>query len=196
MNLLSIAELAWRQVFPNPGDESAITREEFIETAIGEYAYQMLLFYWKVIADEGYFIFPSNLLTEVSLPVVNNTIDLSGLKVFRGLPSDLWLQNVGGIGCECEYVKSSINMSQLLCDDDAAPDDTRTYIPIGKQLKFPQGTHTTPLTIIYANQGEGLDADTIEVDDAIGAIVRVRLIEIYAGKTGKEDTTNNSNSEQ
>ncbi len=31
-------------------------------------------------------------------------------------------------------------------------------------------------------------------DEAVGAIVRTRLIEIYGGKTSQEDQTNNENS--
>jgi hypothetical protein len=42
--------------------------------------------------------------------------------------------------------------------------------------------------------GENVDGD-IEIDDAIAAIVRTRLNEIYLGKIPKEDITNNSSSD-
>lgn len=84
-------------------------------------------------------------------------------------------------------------MSQLLCGDDSKPDEARTYYPLGKQIVFPLGVHKNPLPIIYANRGDELD-DDIEIDDGIAAIVRTRLIDIYGGKTGTEDVTNNTNS--
>ncbi len=32
-NLLSIAELAWKQLFPNPGAQNAVSKGEFVATA-------------------------------------------------------------------------------------------------------------------------------------------------------------------
>ncbi len=83
-------------------------------------------------------------------------------------------------------------MSQLMCEDDSLGDDAKTYFVVGKVIKFPNGTHKTPLPIIYANNGEKVNGQ-IEVDDAIGGIVRTRLIEIYGGKIGKEDKSNDLN---
>lgn len=194
-NLRSIAELAWRQMFPNPSDETKLKKEDFIATARSEYAYQMLLFYWNEKQREGYWNIPSYLLTEVEKDIVNDEMDISDLKILFSLPQEIWLQNIGGIKCECQYVKSDVNKSQLLCDDDSLGDDVRTYYTIGKKIKFPQGVHADKLTIIYANNGNAID-DNIEVDDAVAGIVRRSLIEIYTGKTGQEDKTNNSNSDQ
>ena len=194
-NLLEIAQVAYDQLYPNADDETALDIEHFIASAKLEYSYQMLLFYWKVKNDEGYFEFPSYLLSEKELPVVNNKIDISSLKVFRSLPMDLWLQNVGGLNCGCKYVKSSVNAAQLFCGDDTMSNEVRTFIPLSNEIIFPLGTHTNNLSIIYANMGENVN-DRIEVEDSIGAVVRTRLIEIFGGgKTGKEDLTNNTNSE-
>lgn len=193
-NLLEIAEVAYRQLFPNPSDQEKITLEEFIASAKTEAAWQM----WKLSkeekAREGYFNIPSYLLTEVELPVVNNEVDISTLKVLRSLSDDAWLVNVGGHGCECHYMKTDINMSQLMCDDDSAGELTKTYLPLGNKIKFPKGAHKDKVTIIYANMGEKINR-RIEVDDAIAKMVRDYLITIYGGKVGKEDVTNNSNPE-
>lgn len=182
-------------MFPNPGDENKISREEFIATGRSEYSYQLWL---KILADRrenGELEIPSYLLSEIELEVVNKEIDVSGLKIMRSLPFETWLQNIGGINCECRYVKSTLNHSQLLCDDDSLNDGDRTYYAVGKKIKFPQGTHKEKLGITYANNGENVDGN-IEVDDAIGGMVRRTLIQIYAGGIGKEDKTNNSNPEQ
>ena len=168
--------------------------DEFIVTAKGEYAYQMLLLYWKEKREEGFFNIPSNLLSTTKLDVVNNKADISELGIFRGFPSDIWLQNVGGLGCSCKYVKTDVNKAQLLCEDDSLPDEARTFLPLANEILFPKGVHENPITIIYANMGENVDGD-IEIDDAIAAIVRTRLNEIYLGKIPKEDVTNNSSSD-
>ncbi len=190
--LQSISEESWRQIFPNPSDENAVSLEEFIATSKTEFAYQSLLMSWKIKQQDGEWEIPSYLLTEVEKDVNNDEIDISDLKVFRAFPQEMWLQQVGS-NCDCKYIKSSLNKTQLLCDDDSLADTDKTYYPIGKKIKFPKGTHSNKLNIVYANMGEGLNG-LMEVDDALGGIVRTRLIEIYAGKTGTEDKTNNTNS--
>lgn len=193
-DLLSIAELAWRQIFPKGKDENKVLKEQFQADAKSEYAYQIWV---KILAEkreEGGIEIPSYLLTEKELEVIDNEMDISGLKIMRSLPSETWLQNVGGFGCKCNYVKSTVNLSQVLCDDDSLDDADRTYYPIGKKIIFPSGTHSDKVKIIYANNGELVDGK-IEVDDAIGGIVRRSLIELYIGKVGPEDKTNNSSSD-
>jgi len=194
-NLLSIAEQAWRQLFPNPGDEAKITKEEFVATSKTEYAYQLWL---KLMADkreEGVMEVPSYLLSEVDLDVQDNVMDISSLKIMRSIPWEQWLQNIGGINCLCKYVKSTLNHAQLLCDDDGIGDNDKTYYVVGKKIKFPRGTHSNNLSLTYVNSGEKIDG-SIEVEDSIGGIVRRSLIEIYGGKIGPEDTTNNTNGEK
>ena len=158
MNLKEVADLSWSQIFPQGANNTAIQKEEFIRTAYGEFAYQKLLMVWKTKADEGYYEVDSYLLTEVEKEIVNNEMDISDLKYFKSLPMEVWLQNVGGV-CDCKYVKSSVNLTQLLCDDDSMDDAVKPYYPLGKKIVFPKGTHRTPLKIIYANMGEELNAE-------------------------------------
>lgn len=192
-NLKSIAEQAYLQCFPNRNDETDISLEEFIETAKNEYAYQFLLWYWKEKNTEGFFNIPGNLSSEEEFEVIDNEIDITHLEIMSRLPNDLWLQNIGGLTCDCKYVKSNINQTQLLQDDDSMGGLIKPYLIVGRKIKFPQGTHKNKLLIIYANSGRGLN-DWIEVDDAIGSLVRNRLIEIFLGKIMPEDKTNTSSS--
>lgn len=194
-NLLSIAEQAWRQLFPGPSDEVKVKKEEFIATAKTEYALQLWTKLMAEKREEGYFNVPSYLLSEAELPVENDVMDISSLKIMRSIPWETWLANVGGINCECPYVKTTFNMAQILCDDDSLPDNARTYYAVGKKVKFPKGVHKTPLPITYANSGEKIDG-SIEVEDSIAGMVRRTLIEIYGGKIGTQDVTNNTNPEQ
>lgn len=190
-NLNSIAELAFLQLFPSGNDETKVKKEQFLADAKSEYAYQLWL---KILADRrenGELEIPSYLLSEIELEVENNQMDVSSLKIMRSLPWETWLQNIGGIECKCRYIKSTINNSQLLCDDDSLNVGDKTYYAVGKKIKFPLGVHSSPLEITYANEGTEIDGN-IEVDAAIGAVVRRALIEIYGGKVGKEDKTNNS----
>lgn len=194
-SLLSIAELVWRQLHPNPKDEVKVKKEQVIADAKTEYAYNLWL---KAKADkreDGYFEVPSYLLTEIELDVVDNQIDISKLKIMRSLDWEVWLQNVGGVDCDCRYVKSTLNQAQIFCDDDSLGDDARTFYVVGKKIKLPQGAHKKTLPIIYANNGQLVDGD-IEVDDAIGAMVRRSLLQLYLGNEGPEDKTNNSNSDK
>lgn len=192
MTLQAVCELSWRQIFPKPSSQTPVTKEEFIATGRAEFAYQILLLAWKERGDEGYFQIPSYLLTEVSKDVVNNEMDISDLKYFKRLPQEVWLQNIGGMGCNCKYVKSDVNLAKLLCDDDSLDDVAKTYFILGTKIKFPKGVHTTPLPIIYANMGDDASG-TLEIDDAIAALVRQRLNELYLGKVPPTDITDNNN---
>lgn len=195
-SLKSIADLTWRQLFPKGSDETKITREEFLATAKSEYGYQFWIKSKADKAEDGEFYVPSYLLTEDILEVKDNEADISKLKsagkaVMQGMDQDMWLQNIGGIGCECTYIRTTVNRAQALCGDDSLPDDVKTYLVIGNKIKFPRGTHTTSLPIIYANNGSKVNSD-IEVDEVIGAMVRRGLLELYAGKVGAEDVINDS----
>lgn len=193
-NLKEVAQLAYDQIFCNPTDEEKVHRVDFYETARLEYAYQFLLWYWKEKALEGWFNIPGNLSSEHELDVVNDEVDISKLDIMSRLPNDMWVQNIGGLTCDCKYIKSNINQTQLLCGDDSMPEEYKPYVIVGKKIKFPKGTHTTPISIIVANSGKSID-DSVEVDDSIAAIVRTRLIQIYGGQMGVEDKSNNSNAE-
>lgn len=192
MILQDVAELAYLQLFPHSSDETSATKEEFIATARVLYASMMWVQARNEKNQEGYYNVPSSLLSEVEKDVVNNEIDISDLNILRGLPSEVFIQNIGGLTCECEYIKSTVNTSQLLCDDEAL-EGYKTYFVVGNRIRFPRGTHKKKLPIIYANSGENVDGVTY-IDDVVGGLLRDKLIETYGGKTGKEDETNNSSS--
>lgn len=192
MNLKEIAALSFSQIFPKAAGKAPVDIVEFERTAINEFAYQSLLMAWKEKADEGYFDIPGYLLTEVEKDIENNTMDISDLKYFKSLPMGVWLVNIGGMDCHCKYIKSSANLNNLLCDDDSLDDAARPYYQLGKKIVFPKGTHATKLSITYANIGQDIDGK-IEVDEAIGALVRNRLNEIYLGRVPPADITNNQN---
>lgn len=192
-NLKEISEVSWLQLFPNAGDENAVDREDFVSTAKSEYSYQI----WRKIKEDkreyGECDIPSQLLGEAEMEVVNNEIDLSTLNIMRGIDQELWLQDVGGINCDCTYIKSTVNNWKALCDDDSLPDDARIFYPVGLKIKFPLGAHAEKVPIIYAKSPEDID-DVIEVDDAIAGMIRRSLIEIYGNRIGVEDKKNDSNS--
>ena len=192
-SLKSVAEQCWSQLFPRPNDEEAVDREDFVATAKNIFALEL----WKKLKEDkllyGECDIPSYLLSETKLEVKDNEMDISSLKIMRSIDQELWLQDIGGIACDCIYVKSTLNNTKILCDEDSLPDNAKTYYPIGKKIKFPLGVHDSPLSITFANSGEDIDGD-IQIDDAIAGIVRVRLIEIYGGKIGTEDKENDSSS--
>lgn len=194
-NLLSVAEQAWRQLNPNPTDETATKVEEYIATAKSEYCYQLWL---KIKADkreDGRYDVPGYLLSEKEVEVVSNEVDVSELNALLTLENDLWIQNIGGFTCECPYVRTTVNLMNTLIDDDSLPSNARRYYTIKNKIKFPDGVHKDKLSIIYANNGENID-ERIEIEESLAGIVRRSLIDIYMGKTGKEDKTNDTNSQE
>lgn len=194
-DLNSVAELAWKAIFPEGSDETKVKKEQFIADAKLFYANEVWLKIMATKREDGEIEVPSYLLSEKEIDVVNNVMDLSELKILRSLPFEIWLQNLGGLNCECRYVKTTFNLAQVLCDDDSLSDSDKTYYPLGKKIKFPKGVHKTPLSITYANGGENVNG-AIEIDDQIAASIRIALTALYLGKVGKEDKTNNSNNEQ
>ena len=191
MNLLEVAELAWSQIFPHPTDDAAITKEEFITTAKVQYPLQMWTMARNTKNEEGVYDVPPNILVQSNpLPVVDNKIDISKLNIMMGLPNQCYLQNIGGLTCSCKYVKSTVNVSQIMCDtDDGLGDNVKTYFILGKEIHFPKGTHADKLTIIYASSGIENDG-LYEIDDVVAGLIQQQLILIYGNKIGKEDTSN------
>lgn len=192
MNLKEICELSWQQIFPEGQVTTPIPKESFIRTGYAEFAFFTWVAYLNEKNQEGYAETPSYLLTEIELDVVKNEMDISDLKYFKSLPQEVWLQKIGEEGCKCKYVKSTVNLNQLLCDDDSLDDATRTYYVLGKKIKFPKGVHKTPLSLTYANMGEDANG-SIEVDEAIASQIREKLNQIYLGKVALADVTNNNN---
>lgn len=191
-SLKETAELAWLQVFPLANDETPITKEQFISDAKTQYSWEVWRLSKEEKAQEGVFNIPSSLMTEVSLDVKDNKIDISELNVLRSLTNDKWLINIGGLTSKCKYIASNVNNAQLLEDDDSLPDDSKTYLVVGNSIQFPHGTFKNPESIIYANNGLSLDAEEVQIDDSLAAIIRTKLIDIYQRKE-PVDNTNNSN---
>ncbi len=189
-SLQAIAEDIWLQI--GGGNDEARTQLEQVEQAATiEYAWQMLQMAWRDKRENGEYTVPSYLSREVELKVVNNEADISKLNILKGFPSEMWLQQIGDVS-GCTYTKTTVNQAQLMADDDSMPDDSRTYLVIGEKIRFPRGTHSDKLPMIYANDGSDLDGKETFVDDAIAALVSERLLQKYLGKVVPEDVTNNS----
>ena len=193
MILNEIAELVYKQLQPTSGGTPTIHLEEFKSSARAEFAYQSLLMAWREKKEEGYFTIPSYLLKTVTKQVKDNLIDISDLDYFKSLPNEVWLQDLGNGKCGCRFVKSTVNHNKLLCEDDSLDDNAVTFVLIGNIIVFDRKLPVKELTITYADKGENVNGE-LEVDDAIGAIVRERLISLYMGKIAPNDETNNSNS--
>lgn len=191
VTLNSIAEEAWRQI-GSAKDEARIPLGVVQATALNEYSYQLLLLAWKERRDDGYYTVPSEILSEADIKVVNNEADISNLPILRSLPWESYIQGIDETNCDCKYIKSTVNLSKILCDDDSLGND-KTFYLLGNKMKFPKGAHSPDLKLIYANDGSALNGEETFVSEAVGALVRQRLIDIYLGKTVPADTTNNSN---
>ncbi len=193
-SLNEISQLVYDQVFPLPRGKNSIDIEDFKAAARIEYAAAMWIYRQEQISSDGYFQMPSDLLTEIELPVNNNEIDLSELQYLSALPNDLWLQNLGGVNCDCKYLKTTFNLAQILCDDDSADSGTHYYYIIGKKIKFIKKPHANKLPLTYANNGDGV-SDDVEVNEYVGVKVKDKLIAIY-GRKLPVDITQDQNPNQ
>lgn len=186
-----IGQLILNALRPTPTDETDIQVEEIITSLKIQYALAMWTMARNTKNQDGEFEVPSNILAQSDpLPVVNNEMDISGLNILRGLPSETWLQRVGGLTCECDYVKTTVNKAAIFCDvEDGLAETVKTYYVLGKKIFFPKGTHANSLPIIYAMSGEDIEGD-FEVDDVVGAIIQQQVLTMYLGRTGMEDKNN------
>jgi hypothetical protein len=171
-----------------------LTREDFLASAKSIYAEALFLRAKEEARNEGQWNIPSVLLNEKEIDVEDGEISLKELNVLYGIPDEKWIVNIGGLNCGCNYVKTNTNRLQVLCDDDSLDDTDRRFYVLGKKIKFPDGTHSTKLSLTYA--GTDKINDKIEIDEALGSLVRRELINLYGNKIGPEDTTNNSNNEK
>jgi hypothetical protein len=194
MTLLEIAQVAFDQLNPKPSDETALDREHFISAAKTEFAWQMWRQSKEEAAMEGEYNPPSYLLTEKDFEVMDNEIDLTEIEFLKSLTSDTAIRNVGGLNCECLYVRTNTNLAQIFCDDDSSG-DVKKYLLIGKKIRFLDKPHKDKLPIIYVNNGHGID-DQTEVDESLAKLVGDYLIQRFGGKVAAEDTSNNSNPNQ
>lgn len=192
--LKEISQVAYDQIYPNAGATTAVKVEHFIVVAKTRYAYEMFLLSKELKRSEGEWEIPSALLRESTLDIINNEADISALKIFRSFEGDTWIQKLGDqINCDCVYTKHSVNLSNILCDDEYLG-NTKPFTVVGNKIKFPKGTHGKTVPIIYASNGEDID-DEILVDDAIGDRVGDYLFKRFSGRL-PEDRTNNTNSDK
>lgn len=189
-NLLSIAELCYRQFFPNPTPQTAQKLDEFIETARGEYAYQTYLMSRAEKRENGEWEVPASLLRQADLDVKDNKADLSTLSIFNSLEHGSWIQSIGSMSEDCKYIRQSANLNAMLDEDYVG--NAKPYLIVGNTALFPMGVHSSKVPIIYASNGEDIP-DEINVDDALAGIIRRSLMEIYQLKY-PVDVTNNNNS--
>lgn len=190
-DLLEICQEVYNEAFPNATAQTSVKVDHVIVAGKARYAFEMWLRSKNSAREDGMWEVPSELLRESDIEVKNNEADISALNIFRSFEGDVWVQNIGGINCECSYVRHSVNLSQILCDDEYLG-NSRSYIPMGKKIKFPNGTHLKTLPIIYASNGEDLENE-IEIDDGIAALVSDYLWKRFTGRL-PEDRSNDSNS--
>lgn len=191
--LNEVCELVYRVLNPNASAQSDIKKEEVIAQGQIEYASSMWIRAKELEATEGFFEVPSYLLTEKEFDVKDNIIDLTDEPILNSLSNNAAIQDVGGLDCDCRYIKSTLNLEKKLCNDDSIG-DTKTYFMVGKKLVFPKGTHKEKLKIIYANNGSDLNGEDVEVDDYVATKVRDKLMQIYGIKVPADHTANsNSN---
>jgi len=191
-NLLEICQGAYDQVYPNATVQTPIKVEHLVVAAKSKYAYEMWRLSKELKRSEGEWEIPSSLWRQGEIEVKDSVADISGLSVFRTSDGETWISNIGGINCECSYMKQTPNLAQILCDDDYLGNG-RPYVIIGDKISFPKGSHKSTLPIIYASNGEDLN-DEIPIDDTTAELVSIYLVQRFSNKLPTDETANdNSN---
>lgn len=192
--LKEIAEIFWKQI-GGGSDESRIELDEIDARARYEYAYQMMLLAWKEKREDGSYNVPSEILSPAIIKVINKKADISDLGILRALPQEMWLQSINGVKTDCKYIKSTLNHSKILVDDDGLAESDKIFYVVGNIISFPRGAENE-VEIIYANNGEEINSNEVYISESLGALVMERLSAMYMGKIAPADTTNNSNPNQ
>lgn len=190
MDLQSIAQVAYDQIYGNNTAQNAIKVEHFIEVAKSRYAYEMWLQSKTLGRAEGEWEIPSAILRDGEIEVKDNEADISALNIFRSLKGEVWLASIGA-GCDCDYMRVTPNMYKILCGTEYTG-NSKPYIVTGNKIKFPEGTHHKELPITYASNGLDISERKIEVDDAIGALVSDYLWKRFTNRL-PVDRTNDAN---
>lgn len=196
-SIQEISELCKRQLTPK-GDEGFPHIAEVVSTAKQEYSYQLWVQNRDMWRNEGENSIPSYLLTSTDLDIVENKADISKLSPLRSFPNHTWIQRLSpeGIDCDgCRYTIMDLNTWNLLCDDDSRTEDSKAAVPIGKQIWFPEGVfgRINKAQMFFADiSGDQID-DDVEIDEAMGALVRRGVMDIYKQRY-QADETNNTNS--
>lgn len=190
----SIAEIVYRRINPNGGDEVGNYLGEFIATAKLQYATLL----WKLNREDKYRDgvneVPSEILQTAELEVIKNEADITHLKPLRNFGGNIWLQNVGQFDCGgCKYTVMSNREYNLLCNDPSRNENDKAVVPIGNKLIFKDGLHRKDETvnIIYAGNGSNFE-DDLEIQEAVGGMLLEELLKFY-GQKAPEDKSNNSN---
>jgi hypothetical protein len=195
--LEAIARGVHIQIYPSQNDETPIKFGVFLSAAKTHYAYRV----WELNRADangmGENNIPPSLLTVGELLVKENVADISKLQALTSLPSNTWIQSLGGFECgDCEYDIMDMNKWKLLCKDKSRKEGDKAVIVIGNTIRFPEGTFDDNETveIVYANLGQGLNGKT-EIDQALGALVRRDLLNDFS-KRSPLDKTNNSDGDK
>lgn len=190
-DLKSIAQVSYDQVYPNASQQTSVKLEHFIEAAKSKYAWELWRQSKELKRADGEWEIPSVLFRQDEIEVIDNVADISGLSIFKTQDGDTWISNIGGIACDCAYIKQTVNLAQILCDSDYHGNG-KPYVVIGNKISFPSGSHKSKLPIIYASNGDDID-DEIPVDDMTAELVGIYLFQRFSNRL-PEDRSNDSNS--
>lgn len=189
--LKSVAELAFRKVFPKRGDESSNLFAEFVATAKLFYAGELWNLNRANKNNGDGDIVPSNLLVENELIFENGYASYQHISPLFSLNKNSWISVLGNPSCSCDETYYVINNNEYLLYCNDASRSKKIAIVMQGKIKFPEGVYNEKIPITYVTTGEDLE-DDIEIDDAIGRVVFMQLVDTYQKKE-QTDKTNNSN---
>lgn len=179
-SIRAVAELAWRQLNPQPGDEVLTLKEEMIETAKNEFAGQAWVQYVNARKEGDKAIFESMLRRKVYLPEES----VEGLFVqldetIIDLPNDEGIRLVAAVTKGARpFTKGRLESHNLFADDHGE----KTYYRLQDKIFFPDGLNVPgskiSVSVLLVTAG-ALNEDDLLVPAHMASAIHDALLQKY-----------------
>lgn len=189
-NLIEVAELFWRKMFPNPSDdELGIKRAEIIAAAKIEYGFLQFQMAQTMRHEEGEFTIPAAMILTAPVTVADKKADITDLLIINAIPMERWAIGLRGKKTGINYIKSSAaSVQKIDADDLAAP----RYYVMGESIIFPDEVDDAECEFTYAGMPDS--DEYIGISGEMGSLIDRALSQRYGFRQPeKEDKTVNSN---
>lgn len=196
-SLNSVAEVAYRRVYPGAPADAPHTLQEFMETAKQKYGYLQWKFYFDGKQDPD-FTFVEILLKTKKLKVEKDEDDKLFAKLedeVLDLPRDAGVYVVKPLKAACggNLVKTTIAAMDLYCHVKRSK---KRYYRQGDKIFFPDGfkcVDVEKVEVTVLSIGD-LDGDDVLISEAMADLVREGVVAAYMSTSNRpEDKTADRN---
>ena len=192
-----IAELAWRQLNPNPSEEVANLKEEYIETAKNEFAGLAWIQYMGARKEGDKAVFEGLLRRKVYLPQESEEgLFLQLDEDVIDLPNDEGIRMVAAVAKGVRPLTKARAESLNLFQDDPGE---KVFYRLQRKIFFPYGLNVqgkTSVAVLMVSAG-AIGEDDLLIPAHMAADIHGALINKYGPTKGvPSNVTNDSNANE